>query len=76
MLASNRPDSRLRRVFCSNLIEDIMNEVLRGTAAITAALNEMGHELTERQTNHMLTTGALPAWKSGGRWETNGSSVH
>jgi hypothetical protein len=50
-----------------------MNEVLRGTAAITAVLNELGHSLTERQTSHLVATGAIPAWKTGGRWESTRS---
>jgi hypothetical protein len=47
------------------------NEMLRGTTAITAALNELGHSLTERQTSHLIATGAIPTWKTGGRVESS-----
>ena len=41
------------------------DDLLRGTAAIGA---ELGYN--QRQTNHLCSIGAIPVWKTGGRWES------
>jgi hypothetical protein len=59
----------------SNIIEDNMSDVARGTPAIAEALNEQGHKVTTRQALHLCVTGAIPVWKTGGRYETTRTAL-
>lgn len=50
--------------------ESLAGDLMRGVEAIAVFL-----DLTQRQTNHLLQCGQLPAFKMGGIWHARKSTI-